>query len=925
MSRGSEWGRWDLHVHTKGTVKNDKFGNISFEDYCIQLFKKAIERNIKAIGITDYFSIENYKKVKDFQDQIYTRTDFDKTEKEMICKILLIPNIELRITPSTDKGSAINMHFLLNPEIIEDFENQYCDALTFTVTEEEQYKLTPYDLKRLGRKGVKENINDESAYRNGISSFVLNSSDIIKAFKKYPNFRKNCLVAVANSNKDGASAFQGHEKFLYNQQDGATLKVLRESLYKVSDIIFSSTLTDKPFFLGKNTKDQSIFLDNYGTYKPCIHGSDAHDLDTLFEPTDQKYCWIKAEPTFEGLKQIIHEPESRVHIGQHCPEIKNAYEVIDYIELSNNNVENGKIYFNGNLTCIIGGRSSGKSTLLQCLANKLHPSIFSPEGIDKPKHLDSLCQDFHIVWKDGQSDDSRPIEYFYQGHMFKKSNEEGIEDIVKGLILQKDPKVFEKFKEDVDSIRHENSGLLSTYFSIKSNLISNKDSLKQKGNKEDIEKHIVQLNGQIKSYQTENITDKEINLHEDKIKEISLIENNLEKIKELKKRIDLMELSEFITFSNPLNIYASFPIIQNEYNKFEESIKLKVTEELVIFKTTTINKLNQGLKELEVKLNSISSDPTFKKVNEYLKNSKSLQPFLERKKEEEEKLKEIYDIEEKNKNTQNHLERLSTEIRENWLKIFEKFTSLIALVNEISISQDIEIHATNIFDQSIFSEFIQKTINQSSEKAKTFASVLVDSEQQLLSHFDAIIDAVKNEEVKLKLGSSIETITKEFFDKAWFRVKYEVTYDGDNYNDMSQGKKAFVVLKMSLDCSESKCPIIIDQPEDDLDNRAIYTELVTYLKEKKKERQIILVTHNANVVVNADSELIIVANQHGIHSPNLNNNKFQYKFGSIESLEHDPNCSSTLNQKTIKSHICEILEGGDRAFKLREQKYNLVS
>lgn len=924
MSRGSEWGRWDLHVHTKGTAKNDQFGNISFDEYCIEIFKKALERNIRAIGITDYFSIENYKKVKDFQDQIISKIEFTSDEKILISKILLLPNIELRLTPSTDRGSAINMHLLLNPECVDDFEQRFSDALVFTVSDSEQYKLTRYDLIRLGKKDNPDITDEDVLYKSGICSFVLNPSEIIHAFKKYPNFRRNCLVAVANSNKDGASAFQGHERFL-NSQDGATLRVLRESLYKVSDIIFSSTLTDKPFFIGKRTTDQVSFLASYGSYKPCIHGSDAHDLDTLFEPIEQKYCWIKAEPTFEGLKQITHEPESRVHIGQHCPEMKNQYEVIDYIELSNSDVENEKIYFNSNLTSIIGGRSSGKSTLLQCLANKLRPSLFSSNGIDKPKHLETLCQNFKVIWKDGQTDNSRPIEYFYQGHMFKKSNEEGIEDIVKGLILQKDPKVFESFKEEIDSIRHENSGLLSTYFSIKNNLLSNKESLNQKGNPEDIEKQIILLNEQLKSYQTENITDEEINLHEAQIKELSSIENNLEKTKGLKKRIDLIELSEFLTFNNPLNIYMAFPTIQNEFNEFEESVKAKASEELIKFKTSATNTLNQRIKELEAPLKAISIDPTFNKVNEYLKNSQNLQPILERKKEEEAKLKEIRDIEEKNKNTEEQLKGLSTEIRANWLKMFEKFISLTALVNEISISRDIEIHATNIFDQVAFSEFIQKTINQSSDKAKSFALKAIDSEQELLSHFDAVLQAIKNEEVKVKQGSSIETITKEFFDNSWFKVKYEVTYDGDNYNDMSQGKKAFVVLKMSLDCSESKCPIIIDQPEDDLDNRAIYTELVTYLKEKKKERQIILVTHNANVVVNADSELIIVANQHGIHSPNFNDSKFQYKFGSIESLECNPSCSTTLNQKTIKSHICEILEGGDKAFRLREQKYNLAS
>lgn len=924
MIRGSEWGRWDLHVHTKGTAKNDRFGNISFDEYCIQLFRKALERNIKAIGITDYFSIENYKKVKDFQDQISCRTEFNDDDKKLISKILLLPNMELRISPSTGSGTLINLHLIFNPLKIDDIENLILNQIQMIHGNGEKFPLTRYGLTQLGKLYLSPEYQSdlESAYKKGIEQFCIPHSHLIEIFETHKNIRNELLIFVANGDGDGVSGLKSHEELLNQQQ--ASVYSLRNSIYQLADGLFSPKPSDYKYFLGKGSGKPEEIITKYRSLKPCIHGSDAHHLEELFEPKKNRYCWIKAEPTFEGLKQIIHEPESRIHIDQHCPEMKNQYEVIDFIELSNSDVANEKIYFNSNLTSIIGGRSSGKSTLLQCLANKLRPSVFLSDGIDKPKHLDTLCENFRVIWKDGQSDNNRPIEYFYQGHMFKKSNEEGIEDIVKGLILQKDPKVFESFKEEIDNIRHENSGLLSTYFSIKNNLLSNKESLNQKGNPEDIEKQIILLNEQLKSYQTENITDEEINLHEAQIKELSSIENNLEKTKGLKKRIDLIELSEFLTFNNPLNIYMAFPTIQNEFNEFEESVKAKASEELIKFKTSATNTLNQRIKELEAQLKAISIDPTFNKVNEYLRNSQNLQPILERKKEEEAKLKEIRDIEDKNKNTEEQLKGLSAEIRANWLKMFEKFTSLTALVNEISISRDIEIHATNIFDQTTFSEFIQKTINQSSDKAKSFALKAIDSEQQLLSHFDAILQAIKNEEVKVKQGSSIETITKEFFDKSWFKVKYEVTYDGDNYNDMSQGKKAFVVLKMSLDCSESKCPIIIDQPEDDLDNRAIYTELVTYLKEKKKERQIILVTHNANVVVNADSELIIVANQHGIHSPNFNDSKFQYKFGSIESLECNPSCSTTLNQKTIKSHICEILEGGDKAFRLREQKYNLA-
>ena len=115
---------------------------------------------------------------------------------------------------------------------------------------------------------------------------------------------------------------------------------------------------------------------------------------------------------------------------------------------------------------------------------------------------------------------------------------------------------------------------------------------------------------------------------------------------------------------------------------------------------------------------------------------------------------------------------------------------------------------------------------------------------------------------------------------------------------MSEGKQAFVILKLLLDFSDKKCPILIDQPEDSLDNRAIYKELVEYLKKKKKERQIILVTHNPNIVVGADAENIIVANQHGQNAPNAGDTKFQYINGALE----DTKPQTTSNQGILGEH-----------------------
>ena len=138
---------------------------------------------------------------------------------------------------------------------------------------------------------------------------------------------------------------------------------------------------------------------------------------------------------------------------------------------------------------------------------------------------------------------------------------------------------------------------------------------------------------------------------------------------------------------------------------------------------------------------------------------------------------------------------------------------------------------------------------------------------------------------------------------------------------MSDGKKAFVVLKLLLDFSNKNCPILIDQPEDDLDNRAIYNDLVKYLRKKKKLRQIIVATHNPNIVVGADSEIVLVANQNGLKNFNRDLKQFQYVTGSLEHTFKDIKRIEVLESKGIREHVCEILEGGDMAFKKREEQY----
>ena len=137
---------------------------------------------------------------------------------------------------------------------------------------------------------------------------------------------------------------------------------------------------------------------------------------------------------------------------------------------------------------------------------------------------------------------------------------------------------------------------------------------------------------------------------------------------------------------------------------------------------------------------------------------------------------------------------------------------------------------------------------------------------------------------------------------------------------MSPGKKSFVLLKLLIELDNSKWPILLDQPEDELDNHSIYNDLVQFIKTKKKERQIIIVTHNPNLVVGADAECVIVANQYGEKSES----RFKYISGALEDTFKKENEKDVLEKQGIQEHVCDILEGGKIAFEKRKKKYNFT-
>lgn len=122
------------------------------------------------------------------------------------------------------------------------------------------------------------------------------------------------------------------------------------------------------------------------------------------------------------------------------------------------------------------------------------------------------------------------------------------------------------------------------------------------------------------------------------------------------------------------------------------------------------------------------------------------------------------------------------------------------------------------------------------------------------------------------------------------------------FTDASAGQQATALMHVLL--NQEGPPLIIDQPEDDLDNQMV-SNIATLIWEAKKKRQLMFTSHNANIVVNGDSELVVCCG----YKVTGDQSK-----GEIKKL-------GAIDIEDIRTEITEVMEGGEEAFKLRKEKY----
>lgn len=176
--------------------------------------------------------------------------------------------------------------------------------------------------------------------------------------------------------------------------------------------------------------------------------------------------------------------------------------------------------------------------------------------------------------------------------------------------------------------------------------------------------------------------------------------------------------------------------------------------------------------------------------------------------------------------------------------------------------------------------------------------------ESALSFANGIIHAIRSEDFNKQI-KDVKRLYDLLFSFEYFHARYELRLGGKNLNQLSPGEKGLLLLVFYLHLDKEKTPLIIDQPEDNLDNDSIFSVLATCIRQAKKSRQVILVTHNPNLAVGADAEQILY-----VSLDKANGYKFSYESGSIENPR-------------INEVIVKILEGSKPAFVQRRLKYQI--
>ncbi|WP_120806380.1 TrlF family AAA-like ATPase [Helicobacter pylori] len=822
-----------------------------------EFIQKLCDSQIDCIGLTNYFK--------------FNEEEFELKEKIEKRGIKVFYNLEVRLDYQNKEDQCLDFHIIFSDK----------------VTQQEIDNFLRNADANVG--GIEKKLADLE--KDDFDKAVVNFDQLLECLEKESlKLRGKYLLGFLSRGHGSSRSSSNYEKIVK----------------KVHFLIHSS---DKQENL---KKDREYWL-KYN--KPLIQSSDAHEEEQI----GKKYTWIKAEKTFEGLKQIIYEPETRVSIGEE--KSQDPLYKIDSVglnfdeEVKTTNEQddtpfcyagfNETLFFSPYFTCVIGGRGSGKSTLLQLIASAIKNKSFVKglrlETIQKSLKIQSsidIADNIEYLAQNEVEEFATNVSKFTEAIFnridsksggklkeLEKQIKESIEKFDEQIAYWQEKNKLEEQLKESEKIRKKYQSIVDAftdkdYLDKKAKLQAKYQSLIDlKQSKEGFWTFIKELKRVVNFDSKENMEEKNNydkvynQLKQNICKKIEEIDTNREngcfnsedeKIRALKAEREALsqEIREFLKEKG-----VSDESIGDIRNANDHLAKIKMD----------INDLKHEIKEIANKIEGFS----------YGDIDKNIEEFKDQINEELSKINSAFEEISKN---HKEVKLITIEYRLNediFEEVFEDFDKLVdkgfnTQRHQSKIKEYLkEIELKNVTGMQ-HAEFIEKLDSRIENKKAAFYETLKDIFDREI-HFQIY---------RLLILKHLRNVEK-------YKI-FKVRYDKRALNETSFGQKCTAVLVVLLSLGNN--PIIIDEPEAHLDSALIANYLVTLIKKQKQKRQIIFATHNANFVLNADAELIIqLKNEH---------NKIIAQSFTIESDEY--------RDDLLK------LEGGEEAFKNRERKYGIT-
>lgn len=930
-SRGSEWRKWDLHLHTASSYDYEYKGDDADDLLC----RTLEQNNISAVAITDHFKID--------KERI-------ESLRSKASNIVFFPGVELR----TDKG-ANNLHLIL-------IFSEKSDLTTLSADFEAIMK----------RQKAKASVSDDTIY------WIF--EDIIQFAKDH-----NALISIHAGRKT-----RGIDTEIKN-----ALPVKEAIKKEIADVIDFFEIGQKRDI---GEYEQHVFT-SIGR-KPLIICSDSHSPNK-YSPNES--LWIKADLTFEGLKQCIFQPQERVFIGDVPLSLDraNKNKQNNIYSISCSRVENPAntdsnwfdfdIPLNPGMVAVIGNKGSGKSAFSDIIGHLCHCNTMTSASFLTDKRFRKAPKKYandysaSLIWFDDEARHSSLAENPEENSIEEAQYlpQKYIEEVCNNFDDTFQREIDKVIFSYVDRTERGDSQNLDELVKLKSKqlafIFQNERSALREINEKIIKLETKRTDEYRKTISEGLKNAKEILERHEKskpanVKKPDQQENNSEyntklnelnkNIKDKKDKIDASkeEISKSNLFIDDVRTIISkillfqekFGCLQTQVDALIEKYHLKEENFTMEFRTPyeylneLINNAENQKKELQnfIKGLSLDLEKAEQEKTDLISSAnikeKQYQKYLSDLEEWEKKRNIIIG----DKNTENSISFFDYEL--NYIKtdLPSDYSRLINERDELTKRLYGGIKQLSEIYQSIYAP-VQGEISHllgSLEDGVTFQAevFMKDSEmpRKILdfinqrcngkygrthNSFQEIETCIKNtdfsdeanvlafvHEMAEVITSDLETAEKrvpnrqDFYDLIfgleYIGVNFKLKMGGRSLEELSPGERGIVLLIFYLALSKECKPIIIDQPEDNLDNQSVFSKLVPCICKAKQKRQVIIVTHNPNIAIACDAEQIVYCKKE------QNNNKICYISGSIENPE-------------IRSHVVDVLEGTMPAFELRRLKY----